>query len=89
MLLEKGADVNALGGRYGNALQAASWQHRTEVVALLLEKGADVNARGGRCGNALEAATIAGFEELREMLLTNRAQQQSVECDIHASDDNL
>ena len=23
MLLEKGADVNALGGKYGNALQAA------------------------------------------------------------------
>jgi ankyrin repeat protein len=39
MVLEKGADVNAQGGRHGNALQAASVNRREAVVALLLEKG--------------------------------------------------
>ena len=32
MLLEKGADVNAQGGRSGNALQAASSRGHKEVV---------------------------------------------------------
>jgi hypothetical protein len=37
--LEKGADVNAQGGHYGNALQAASDGGHDSVVTLLLEKG--------------------------------------------------
>jgi hypothetical protein len=40
-LVEKGADVNAQGGKYGNALQAASGERHEAVVALLLENGAD------------------------------------------------
>jgi hypothetical protein len=44
MLLDKGADVNAQGGDYGNALQAASAGGHEAVVKLLLDKGADVNA---------------------------------------------
>ncbi|RMZ87128.1 hypothetical protein DV736_g5644, partial [Chaetothyriales sp. CBS 134916] len=52
MLLEKGADVNAQGGEYGNALQAASYRGHETVVQMLLEKGADVNTRG-YYGNAL------------------------------------
>jgi ankyrin repeat protein len=40
LLLEKGADVNAHGGQYGNALNAAiSWGHKA-VVCLLVKKGA-------------------------------------------------
>jgi ankyrin repeat protein len=46
LLLEKGADVNAQGGHYGNALQAASGGGHDSIVTLLLEKGADVNAQG-------------------------------------------
>jgi ankyrin repeat protein len=46
LLLEKGADVNAQGGDYGNALYAASNRGHDSVVTLLLEKGADVNAQG-------------------------------------------
>ena len=40
LLLEKGADVNAQGGYYGNALQAASARGHEAVVRLLLDKGA-------------------------------------------------
>ncbi|KIJ94633.1 hypothetical protein K443DRAFT_641295, partial [Laccaria amethystina LaAM-08-1] len=46
-LLENGADVNAQGGLYGNALQVASSKGHEAIVKLLIEKGADVNAQGG------------------------------------------
>ena len=47
MLLERGADVNAEGGGYGNALQSASHNDHQEIVQVLLKRGADVNAQGG------------------------------------------
>ncbi|EJT68913.1 hypothetical protein, variant [Gaeumannomyces tritici R3-111a-1] len=56
-LLDKGADVNAHGGEFGNALQAASLRGHTETVRLLLDRGAYVDARFGRFGNALQAAS--------------------------------
>jgi ankyrin repeat protein len=34
------------GGKYGTALQAASYKGKLEVVALLLEQGADSNIQG-------------------------------------------
>ncbi|KAJ5123791.1 Pfs NACHT and ankyrin domain protein [Penicillium atrosanguineum] len=42
-LISKGADVNTQGGRYGNALQAASFEGHQEIAKLLLDKGANVN----------------------------------------------
>jgi hypothetical protein len=53
MLIDGGADVNAQGGKFGNALQAAAWEGSTEVVKMLLDAGADVNVKGGQVGNAL------------------------------------
>ena len=41
LLIENGADVNAQGGGYGNALYAASWYGHLEILMLLGE--------GGRC----------------------------------------
>ena len=69
LLLAKGADVNAQGGRYGTALQAALYRGHEEVVELLLAKGADVNAQGGRYGNALQAASVYGNKKVIELLL--------------------
>jgi ankyrin repeat protein len=40
LLLDKGADINAQGGRYGNALQAASEGGQEQVVKMLLGAGA-------------------------------------------------
>jgi ankyrin repeat protein len=40
LLVDNGADVNAQGGKYGNALYAASGRGYEEVVQLLLEQGA-------------------------------------------------
>ena len=56
LLLSKGADVNAQGGTYGNALQDAALCSTLEVVQLLLDSGAHVNAQGGEYGTAVRAA---------------------------------
>ncbi|KAK5110035.1 hypothetical protein LTR85_001793 [Meristemomyces frigidus] len=45
-LLAHGSEVKAQGGRYGNALQAASVRGREKVVQMLLNAGAEVNAHG-------------------------------------------
>jgi ankyrin repeat protein len=44
MLLNKGADVNAQGREYSNALYAALYRGHKQVVKILLNKDADVNA---------------------------------------------
>ena len=69
LLLDAGADVNAQGGVYGNALQAASYGGDEQVMKLLLDAGADVNAQGGDYGNALQAASHGGHEQVMKLLL--------------------
>ena len=56
-LLDAGAEVNAQGGYYGNALQAASVGGDEQVVKTLLDAGAEVDAQGGHYGNALLVAS--------------------------------
>ncbi|KAK8048380.1 hypothetical protein PG994_010110 [Apiospora phragmitis] len=73
LLIERGADVNAQGGYYGNALYAASSGGHKEIVQTLLEKGADVNAQGGHYGNALYAASYGGHKEIVQTLLEKGA----------------
>jgi ankyrin repeat protein len=43
LLLKRGADVNARGGRYGYALHTALAKANEKVAWLLIENGADVN----------------------------------------------
>lgn len=62
--LNEGADVNAQGGEFGNALQAASSGGHDQVVQMLLDKGADVNAQGEAYGNAPQAASEEGHNQL-------------------------
>jgi hypothetical protein len=73
LLLERGADVNAQGGHYGNALQAACFGGHDKIVHILLERGADVNAQGGHYGNALQAACFGGHDKIAQMLLERGA----------------
>jgi ankyrin repeat protein len=74
LLLDEGAEVNAQGGRFGNALQAASERGHKQVVKMLLEKGANVNALAGFFGNALQAASWGGHEQVVKLLLDKGAE---------------
>ncbi|UKZ91839.1 uncharacterized protein TrAFT101_006809 [Trichoderma asperellum] len=62
-------NVNAQGGKYGSALQAAAYSGKTASVSLLLSKGAHVNARSGKYCSALNAAVIAGNWDIVQILL--------------------
>ena len=73
ILLEKGADPNAAGGRYGNALQAAASQGHLDVLELLLGGGANVNQAGGDYGNALQGASSYGHRRCALLLILNGA----------------
>ena len=77
LLLSKGADVNAQGGRYGNALQAASFAGYKEIVEQLLSNEAEVNAQGGDYGTALQAASSKGYTEVVELLLSKGAEMNA------------
>ena len=73
ILLENEANVNTQGGRYGNALQAASYGGYDRVVQMLLEKGADVNMRGGKHSTALCVASDYGHDKVVQILLEKGA----------------
>jgi Ankyrin repeats (3 copies) len=67
------SEVNAQGGHFGNALQAASAGGHAGIVVLLLQSGADVDAQGGHFGNALPAASARGHEGIVGLLLQSGA----------------
>ncbi|KAL9040923.1 MAG: hypothetical protein Q9214_004294, partial [Letrouitia sp. 1 TL-2023] len=73
VLLDKGADVNAQGRYYGNALHAASYEGYRDIIRILLDKGADVNAKGGEYGNALQVASYRGHQNIVQLLLDKGA----------------
>lgn len=73
MLLGKGANINAQGGIYGSALQAASIKGHSQVVQILLNNGANTNAQGGLYGDALHLASLRGHNQVVQMLLKNGA----------------
>ncbi|KAJ6549563.1 ankyrin repeat-containing domain protein [Mycena vulgaris] len=73
LLLERGADINAQGGRHKNALQAASVGGHLDLARLLLDCGANINAQGGEHGNALQAASVGGHLDLAWLLLERGA----------------
>ena len=73
MLLAKGANPNAAGGRYGNALQAAACRGHLEVLQVLLTAGADVAISGGDYGNALQGACSYGHRRCAALLIMNGA----------------
>ncbi|KAJ6573120.1 ankyrin repeat-containing domain protein [Mycena vulgaris] len=71
LLLDNGADVNALGGEYGTALQTASYTGNgwfTREDARL-----NMSFEGGSYGTALQATAFTGSEEMVRLLLEKGA----------------
>ncbi|KIM99689.1 hypothetical protein OIDMADRAFT_125508, partial [Oidiodendron maius Zn] len=66
-LLDKGANVNAVGGEFGTALQAAACHHKA-YVEMLLKHGADPKIEGGKYGSAIAAAKEKGFNRVVKLL---------------------
>ncbi|KAJ7500126.1 ankyrin repeat-containing domain protein [Mycena latifolia] len=89
LLITNGADVNAQGGYYGNALQAASYLGTPKTVQILIDAGAAVNAQGGTYGNALQAASsFRGsrrnmYPEIVQMLLKAGAIIANTQGGLH------
>ncbi|KAK5657620.1 hypothetical protein OQA88_2692 [Cercophora sp. LCS_1] len=78
VLLESGAQVNAEGGHFHSALQAAAAESQRRpssehTVRLLIDRGANVNAKGGYYGSALLAANAAGSHAICRLLVDNGA----------------
>jgi ankyrin repeat protein len=76
LFLDKGADVNTLGGELGSALQVAAHNGNKSMVKLLLEKGADVNTQGGKGSVLIYAAAsykVGDCEEVVRLFLDHGA----------------
>ena len=65
LLLKNNANVNALGGRYGTALQAAcSYHDNLKVIRLLLEQGADIYIQAGKYSTPLQAVCAENHDNV-------------------------
>ena len=67
------AEIDAVGGEHGSALQAASFHGHLSIVQFLCSRGADFNLRGGKYGTALNAAAHMGHAKIVETLLDFKA----------------
>lgn len=69
LLLDHGANVNAVCGEYGHVLRVASFRGNEQVIRVLLDYGADINVQCGGLGNALQVASCNRNEEIAWLLL--------------------
>ena len=67
-LIAAGAKVNAFGGEYHSALQAAASEGQKDIMNALIEAGAEVDATGGKYGTAFAAAYREGYYECTNLL---------------------
>ena len=80
-LLQKGANVNAQGGLYRTALQAASAKGHDQIVQRLLEDGADVKAADQDGWTPLHRASWYGHVDVVQRLLEDGADVKSAAQD--------
>lgn len=73
LLLDLGADINAVGGEFGTALQVACFHGSYDTAALLLRRGADPNIRAGTFNTALQVAYGEGHGEIIDLLYEHGA----------------
>ncbi|XHG06246.1 hypothetical protein AWENTII_009451 [Aspergillus wentii] len=67
LLLERGADVNAHGGRFATALHATAFYGHVDLAEMLVEKGADINSKA-HLGTPFQAAQVGESQEMMDFL---------------------
>lgn len=78
LLDERGCDVDAVHGKFGQAIQiAARFGHRN-VVELLLERGANLGRHCGKFGYPLQAAAYGGHAETVKLMLDSGADINAI-----------
>ncbi|MCJ1462826.1 hypothetical protein MMC07_001429 [Pseudocyphellaria aurata] len=78
---ERNADPNAIGGQYGNALQAACVKGHMSVVIHLCISDIDINMKGGEYGTAVNAAAACGHQDVLKYLVGRGADIASSDTD--------
>lgn len=73
ILLDAGADVDAVNGIGQTALHNAAWEGHTDTVALLLKRGAQADIQS-QDGAPLFCAAIAGHADIANLLLAAGAE---------------
>lgn len=84
LLLQRGADVDAVNERKRTALMLAAIRGNTAITEVLLKKGASLEARDGRDNTALMWAEFSQRTEVAELLRQwpGMQKQQAVESRI-------
>ena len=93
LLLDKGAEVNAMGASDNTLLHCASLDGRLDVVELLLKNEADVNAKNNNGWIPLHRAALRGRLNVAEHLLNFKAwneydESPKVLVDVNAQNYN-
>ncbi|MDG1852380.1 MAG: ankyrin repeat domain-containing protein, partial [Gammaproteobacteria bacterium] len=73
LMIDQGADVNALQSDGTSALLYAIYQDDLELVTALVNAGADVNQRNEYGANTMSEAAMSGNTEILRVLLANGA----------------
>ncbi|KAI0289213.1 hypothetical protein BC826DRAFT_957470 [Russula brevipes] len=76
ILLDHGADINALDADHDTPLYTAAKMGRLEVVRVLLEHGADVHIRGEGDQTPFQAAQSGEHMEVAQLLLAHGAEKE-------------
>lgn len=79
LLLQAGADINAINEYTGTSLAVAAKEGHIQVVRALIEAGADVHARGLKSNVALVSAARGGHIQVVKCLLDAGADLEEID----------
>ena len=74
--------IDAPGGFYGTAIQAASFAGKETTVEFLLSRGANINVRGGIFGNALRVSVLCRQTQILQLLLNKDRCPRSTDVEV-------
>jgi ankyrin repeat protein len=76
ILLDYGADINAVSVKHNTPLYMAADKGRLEDVRVLLERGADVRIRGEDDRTPFQVAKSQGWSQIAQLLLEHGAEDE-------------